>query len=291
MGLFNDYSHQTIPGMNSVLDILLIGVAEKESEAIGKQAEKELLVLESLLSRFNPSSETFALNKKAVNGWTNVSQELWNVLIECEKYRHLTLGYFNVGLGHLKADAVLSEGWHQPEIILGMDTRRFRFGNTSTSIDFGAIGKGLVLRKLKSILADFQVKNCFVSFGGSSLMAIGSHPAGRFWPVSLRENDENPIVFELTNQTVSISGAYQSQTEKFHVVHPYSGAIQCDNRLVYVQDDCPVRAEVLSTACIVAERQDYLSFIENLNPQKLIVFQRTQTNKLTIDYDYSRSVR
>ena len=220
-----------------------------------------------------------------------MSQELWNVLIECEKYRHLTLGYFNVGLGHLKADTVLQEGWCQPEIIPDMDTRRIRFGNTSTSIDFGAIGKGLVLRKLKSILADFQVENCFVSFGGSSLMAIGSHPAGRFWPVTLRENDDNPIVFELTNQAVSISGAYQSQPEKFHIVHPYTGAIQCDNRLVYVQDDCPVRAEVLSTACIVADRQDYPNLIEALNPQKLTVFHRTQTNKLTIDYDYSRSIR
>ncbi|WP_163712411.1 FAD:protein FMN transferase [Mangrovibacterium lignilyticum] len=280
--------------MNSVLDLVLIGVSEETATEMRRTVQREMSRLEKLLSRFNPEAETFAANQKAHNNWTGVSDALWDILQECERFNKLTLGYFNIGLGHFKKNAEtiptgISGGetvYSKPEIVLDYESRRVKFANRFTSLDFGAIGKGLLLKKVKTTLTDLEIENCFVSFGGSSILTLGKHPSGNAWPVSFRNDNGNSFVFHLNDHAVSISGARQGKEQIHHIINPIRLKLETSSRLVFVQDECPLRAEVLSTALVAAEENDFDQVINQFQPQKVSVFIQQKTNELKRIYEY-----
>ncbi len=69
-----------------------------------KKYSRRLIVLENLLSDYDPSAETCILNEKAQHQWVPVSDRLWDILTECRHYHDLTKGYFDIGSGwHKKA--------------------------------------------------------------------------------------------------------------------------------------------------------------------------------------------
>lgn len=288
------YSHQSIAGMNSVLDLVLIEVSDKTAAEISRVVRRDMNRLEKLLSRFDPKAETFAVNQKAQRQWTNVSAELWHILMECERFKKLTLGYFNIGLGRFKdkvatmANAI-SEGEEvrlKPQIELDHEGKRVRFVNYFTSLDFGAIGKGFLLTRVKATLIELGIENCFVSFGGSSILTKGRHPSGNAWPVSFRNDNGNQQVFHLNDHAVSISGVRQGKEQGYHIINPNTLKLETSSRLVFVQDECPVRSEALSTALVAAEVHDFIQIINRIKPQKVIVFSRQKTNELTRIYEY-----
>ncbi|RKD90322.1 FAD:protein FMN transferase [Mangrovibacterium diazotrophicum] len=281
------FTHQSIAGMNSVLDLVLIEVSETIATEICRTVKQDVFRLEKLLSRFDREGETFAVNQTAQHRWTSVSDELWDILQECERFKEQTLGYFNIGLGHFKgkAGATLKSltgeelGYMKPQIEYDHNGRSIRFANRFTSLDFGAIGKGFLLKKLKSTLADFGVANCFVSFGGSSILTKGKHPSGNAWPVSFRNGKGNQQVFHLNDHTVSISGARQGKQQCYHIVNPNTLKFEIRSRLAVVQDECPVRAEVLSTALVAANKSEFEEITSQFKPQKINVFNQPTANE------------
>jgi len=289
------FTHQSIAGMNSVLDLVLIEVSEATATEICRTVKQDMFRLGRLLSRFDQEGETFAVNQTAQHRWTSVSDELWDILQECECFKKQTLGYFNIGLGHFKgkAGATLNSltkdgvGFTKPQIEYDRESRSIRFANHFTSLDFGAIGKGFVLKKLKATLDDFGIANCFVSFGGSSILTKGKHPSGNAWPVSFRECKENKQIFHLNDHAVSISGARQGREQCYHIVNPNTLKSETSNRLVVVQDVCPVRAEVLSTALVAANEGEFDEITSQFKPQKINVFNQPTTNEETRIYETS----
>jgi len=288
------FTHQSIAGMNSVLDLVLIEVSETTATEICRTVKQDVFRLEKLLSRFDREGETFAVNQTAQHRWTSVSDELWDILQECERFKELTLGYFNIGLGHFKgkAGATLNSltkgelGSLKPQIEFDHESRSIRFANHFTSLDFGAIGKGFLLKRLNSTLHDFGIANCFVSFGGSSILTKGRHPSGNAWPVSFREGKENQQVFHLNDHAVSISGARQGREQCYHIVNPNTLKFEASRRLVVVQDECPVRAEVLSTALVAANESEFDQLTSQFRPQKINVFNQPTTNEETRIYEH-----
>ena len=290
------YSHQSFAGMNSVLDMILIDIPDKTAADIGQGIRQDMRLLEQLLNRFDPRSETYAINNQAQNGWVKVSDELWRIVLDCEKFNELTLGYFDIALGYFKKNAGTNnhnrircmEEDSKPGIKYGMESKQLKFTNGSTSLDFGAIGKGLLLGKLQARLCEFGIENCFVSFGGSSILTRGKHPSGGAWPVSFRNESDHPFVFNLNDHAVSISGAIQGNNHEHHIINPHRLTFQVNRRLVFVQDECPIRAEVLSTALIAATKDDFSTLTTRMNPQKVYVFNQLKTDELTIEYEYKK---
>ncbi len=288
------YSHQSFSGMNSVLDIILIDVSDKTANDISSRIQYEINKLELLLNRFNSKSETYHINDNAFNNWVKVSDELWAILVECKTYNELTLGYFNAGLGRLKDMnsqnpnfLIKDRSTHKNlSFELDINSKKVRYVNRYVSLDFGAIGKGLLLNQVCKIITEQGIKNCFVSFGGSSVLTKGKHPSGDCWPFTFRGAKSNPIVFNLNDHAVSISRTCPGNGEKHHIFNPNNPYHESTNRLVYVQDSCPIRSEVLSTALIVAAENDFNNLICSLKPQKVFVFTQGNTNKLTCIYKY-----
>ena len=281
--------------MNSSLDMVLTGTDNETADQISGLIERDAFRLEKVLSRFDQESETFQLNQLACGKWMGVSERLWEILQECEHYNSLTTGYFNVALGRFKQNrgrypTVLGERETNtaiPAIALDCERKAVRL-DQGASLDFGAVGKGLLLREVQKWLNRFEVKSGLISFGGSSLLAKGGHPYGSSWPVSWRDGMGHPTVFHLNETCASFSGAVQTNPEgsRPHIVHPKKLQFIENNRLVFVQSKCPVVAEVLSTSLVVANKEDFSDLISQTKPERAQVFKRTDHGELITEYDY-----
>ena len=272
--------YQSITSMNSSLDMIFPGIEYGDSQVVFKRIEKEAAKLETLLSCYDTEAETYQVNLKAREGWVTVSHPLWKILKECVYYNHLTLGYFDIGLKFFKQNPTLIHHNDRPELYgissieFRNESQSIRFQNKTTSIDFGAIGKGLLLKEIDKILTEFGVKHCFISFGGSSILTRGTHPHGTSWPVTLRNSSGDHNVFHLNNDSASFSGAILESSfgETYHIVHPKRLEMIQSKRLTFVQCKCPVLAEVLSTSLVAADTVDIPKIISNANPIKAHVF-------------------
>jgi len=274
--------HRTLPSMHSTLDILLTGISDDVAETLISSIQKESLTMEMLLSCFDPSSETWWVNIKAKEVPVPLSESLWSVLTECFQFHGQTRGLFDVGL---KACKTREEVLHDPRNI-GMKTiildERFhtvKFESSQSGFDFGAIGKGLLLRQIDKILDGFEVKNGFISFGGSSILTRGHHPHGGSWPIGLRSALGDLPIFYMNNHSASFSRTFPEGTDDCvgHIINPLSGMPVKTNRLAAILCECPVKAEVLSTAFIAAPFEDAKTMAENFKPSRAYLYEYDDT--------------
>lgn len=295
MAIAKEIFHNTISSMNSSLDMVFTGTDNETAQQASDLIEKDAYRLEKVLSRFDPEAETFNVNQSARGQWVVVSETLWKILMECERYCRLTAGYFNVVLGHFKRNGERGSALHEknetdteiPAISLNYERKAIRL-NHSASLDFGAVGKGLLLKEVQKWLNKFQIKSGLISFGGSSVLAKGEHPYGSSWPVSFRDGLNNPMAFHLNETCASFSSAIQTNYKGLqpHIVHPKKLQFVKNDRLVFVQDKCSVLAEVLSTTLVVANKNDFSDLISKLKPERVIVFKRTDHNELITMHNY-----
>ena len=94
-----------------------------------------------------------------------------------------------------------------------------------------------------------------MNFGNSSVLAVGTHPCGAYWPVGL----DNPFTKErvadlkLCDSSLSTSGNMPSHLR--HIVNPHTGAFVEDKKMVSVVAKDPVVAEILTTAFMIADEE------------------------------------
>jgi thiamine biosynthesis lipoprotein len=95
-----------------------------------------------------------------------------------------------------------------------------------------------------------------LNFGNSSTFALGTHPYGDHWPISV----EHPYfrgrcahTFELKDCALSISGKNGRGVE--HIIDPATGDHVVRDEMLAVTGPSPMACEVLSTALYVAPRE------------------------------------
>ncbi|MCQ2165742.1 MAG: FAD:protein FMN transferase [Bacteroidales bacterium] len=93
----------------------------------------------------------------------------------------------------------------------------------------------------------------FVDFGNSAILAIGHHPFGDSWRVSLPNPYNGAILdeFQIRDRALSTSGNTPGYTG--HIVHPLTGKANVERKIVSVTDRSALDAEVLSTALMIAD--------------------------------------
>ena len=86
-------------------------------------------------------------------------------------------------------------------------------------------------------------------------MALGHHPHGDCWKVSVMNSFTRlPLAeLELRNQTLSTSGNTPSYSG--HIVNPQTGEHNTDRKMVTVISGDSLDAEVLSTVLMIASEQ------------------------------------
>jgi thiamine biosynthesis lipoprotein len=276
--------------MHSVMDIIFPGLTDQAADVLFNKIQSEAVILENLMSDYDPSAETFILNEKAHHQWMPVSDRLWDILTECRHYYDLTNGYFDIG-----------SGWHKklPTGISGVevtglrlletdeDRRQIKFAAPEIALDFGGIGKGLLLRWADKLLTQNGVESCFISFGGSSILTRGHHPHGDHWPVAFRSRSDINPVFHMKNDFASFSqGTPGERNATAHIVNPYTNRSEGYFRVSGVQADCPVIAEVVSTVLILVSPEEAKSLTDRFLLKRAFVTGRDNNNQPVKEFYY-----
>lgn len=272
--------HRNYPCMNSVLDVVFTEIDTDLAGDLYTTIWQLAARYEKIMSCFDPKAEVYQLNVKAENDYHPVSSVLFEIIKECRQYHQLTHGYFDIGLRKFKENPDLipapGEKYGIETIQLNDEKQLVQLGSALTAIDLGGIGKGILLREIDKVLAANSVINCFISFGGSSILTRGSHPHGSGWPVSLRT--ENPdYTFYLTNHAASISESHPDGKNTSHIFNPHK-TVTGEKRLCFVQAQDPALAEVLSTTLIVAPVAEMEAIVKLSKVEKALVFDKSATN-------------
>lgn len=229
--------------MGTKFDIIIIGKTNNESEEIWIRIEQELRRLNFMMNRFDPASEISKINSQSINNEFKVSDEMWCILNNCKYYHEQTLGLFDITLKDFNT------------IQFNKRNKTISFSKSNIQLDLGGYAKGYGLKKIQKILEAYNIDQCFVNFGNSSILGIGNHPFGDAWKVSIENPfNINTIVDEISISNASLSVSGNTPSYSRHVVIPKSGKSEVDNKLVSVLMHDPLDAEVLSTAFLIASK-------------------------------------
>lgn len=244
--------------------------------------------IEFILSYFNPASDVAKINENAGKTFVVMNDELFSIIKTCLEYSEMTFGAFDITLRpvieHLKNDLssiseenIISD---MAQIELDEEKKTIHFKNDKMKIDFGGFGKGYALEKINSILENSSIKNVFISFGESSILAKGKRPDGDEWLVGIKDlyNSENSLhTFSLSNSSISTSSNYYVDDNgqlcnKINVINPFTKKPVEDLAIASVKSDSPLQAEILSTAFLVMDDEkikETLKQISNVEAVKI----------------------
>ncbi len=233
--------------MHTRMDLLLCMENPEISSWVVNEIKDEVQRLELLANRFDTQSELSKINRDASVLPVTISRELSGIISDCIDYYHLTDGCFNITVNSLEN---LKDTISLIELDLSVPSVYYR--HTGVQIDLSGYIKGYALRSVKKILLRYQISDALVSFGNSSIMAMGNHPSGKGWKVDCALFDEC-----LTTSGNSPDHLHIIQPETGKYVHPFSpiSVITAD----------PAIGEVLSTAlCVIADTEQRMALLEKL---------------------------
>ena len=257
--------------LNMVLAQPLLG-----GDFIFDQVVNEVNRLERKLSRFDPDSDISLINEHAGTQPVRVDTETANILWICRDYCQRTCGAFDITLPS-KADvlqkdkAAVSSNYsiRDHALIIDLESLTVAFSDPVVQIDPGGFGKGYAIGKIRDILKDNGIQNALVSFGESSILAMGHHPYGDCWKIGLADGSEH--VFELRDQALSTSGFHKETNNLigFHIISPQTlQPVESYSSISVVSPD-PLEAEILSTALFAWLDMDRV-FLDNFQDYQII---------------------
>ncbi len=141
------------------------------------------------------------------------------------------------------------------------------------SIDLGGIAKGFALDAVAADLRAAGFARGLLSFGQSSVWALGAPADARGWRLAVRDDEGDVIgVIELCDRALSASSSFGRSSEiggrrYGHVVDPRTGlAITEARRAIIVSRDATL-AEALSTALLVLSEEEARDVVEGENAE------------------------
>jgi thiamine biosynthesis lipoprotein len=229
--------------MHTRCEILLPFLAEEEARALVESVWSMVQAADRRYNRFLAGSALAEVNRKAAGEAVEVDDELFMILQLCETFRKATGGYFDVTAGSRVPDR---------EVILDPSAHTVRFSRPGMRMDLGGFAKGFVLEQaVREVSA--HADSALVSFGGSSVAAVGRHPLGAPWPVAVAHSyypGRTAHSFPLEGTALSVSG--KDPHGRGHIIDPETGNMLEKEGLVAVTGPSAMVAEVLSTALWVA---------------------------------------
>lgn len=270
--MYKEVFNNNFSAMGTRFGIVLPEISIAHGELVTQLIKDEIDRLENNISRYINSSKVSFLNKYAGRSPAAVDDELFELLKRCKEYNGLTFGAFDITL------KPIADYWNRLELeneapnngILsslvdqcGMDkielieeNRLVFFKNSNLQIDFGAVGKGFALEKVKEILSDNGIENAFISFGESSILTYGKHPNGDKWKIGIPSElnrNENVYVLEVNDCSISTSGNTVNNriAGRVNIINPFTGYPVKEKKSILAANPDPVLAEVLSTSLMV----------------------------------------
>jgi FAD:protein FMN transferase len=188
---------------------------------------QEIKRIEEKLSEFKESSIVSQINRNAGIKPVKVDEEVFSLLMRCQKITSLTQGAFDISVGPLKKkynfknstfamppqneiDAALQVVGFE-KIILNETNREVFLPYVGMHISFAAIGKGYAADCVKKIWIELGVDSGVISASGD-LTTIGTRPNKKNWDVGIAHPDnktEIALHIPVVNSSVATSGDYE----------------------------------------------------------------------------------
>ena len=256
-------AYSSLDAMHTRCEILLPFVPEDEARALVDSVWGMVQEADRRYNRFLPGSVLSDVNRKAAGEAVEVDEELFMILQLCETFRKATSGYFDVSAGSRVPDRAL---------LLDASTHTVRFSRPGMRLDLGGFAKGFVLEQAARAIAA-KAGCALLSFGGSSITAVGRHPLGAPWPVAVAHSyytNRTAHTFDLEDAALSVSG--KDPHGRGHIIDPATGNMLEKEGLVAVTGPSAMVAEVLSTALWVApadKRGDILAAFDGYRASEI----------------------
>jgi thiamine biosynthesis lipoprotein len=253
--------------MGTAFEVFIAGSDVSYAGQAAQAVFAEVSRLESLFSRFNPSSEIGQINRLKAGETLRIGLETYECLRTAERVRDETRGAFDINFR--KRRALLGRSGFEVHSdasgygirigsgILGQDAE-------GVDLDLGAIGKGFALDRAASILSDWDVEHFLIHGGTSTAAAAGSAPGlgpgETGWPVGIGGRwiiQGMPKRVLLRGRALSGSG---TEVKGRHIQDPKTGGPSDRNLAAWVSHSAATEADALSTAFMimsVGEIKDY----------------------------------
>ncbi|MFA7290379.1 MAG: FAD:protein FMN transferase [Melioribacteraceae bacterium] len=283
-----DIYHNSFFSMGTRFNVVFPFCNDDLGEHIFSLIKNELNRIESKYSYFDRESFLFRINKSAYLNEFWLDEETYDLLSNCRECNSLTNGKFDITLRPVieslneekseNENIQLGSNLGFKNIIINDKNKSIRFENEFVKIDFGAIGKGYGLHKISNYLDDYEIKDVFISFGGSSILTKGKHPNGDCWKVSIPDlnNQLKPShVFNIKDGSLSISSNYYYGDNgkirfKNSIIDPESYKPMEEKKLSAIYSSSPLEAELLSTGIMLLEKEEIEKIIK-LKPELKIL--------------------
>ena len=211
--------------MGTPVAITARGDDEAHTRTAMRAAFREIRRLETLLTVWNPDSETSRLNLDAGGAPRAIAPELADVLRTAQRLGRETGGAFSVLVGPV-VDAWRAAEPDAPDAAqlarttaladprgLVLDAHgRAALRHAGMRVDLDGIAKGVAADRALALLRAHGVHAAIVNLGGSSMAAFGDAGDGaRGWPVELPPSAaaaaSDPAVVRLVDEALSVSAS------------------------------------------------------------------------------------
>lgn len=295
------YYHNAFMAMATRCHVVFPGIEEDKGSLVFHQIKKEVLDIEERLSIFKSRSEAAMINSMANTKPLPLSIELYELLKNCKKFHKITGGGFDITLRPLgnywkeregneisnkKVTEYLSYTGME-NVILDDKEKTVFLKKKELQIDFGGIGKGYALEKIHYMLQKYSIKHAFISFGESSVLTAGSHPAGNCWKIGIKnffKPEESIHTFMVRYGSVSTSSNFYVKdngelSHHKHIIDPRKGHPVEEMISVSVCSGSPLIAEMLSTAILVSPDEAVPSILKAVDKETKAIKIRYHSDK------------
>jgi len=280
--------------MGTRFSITLFDAEKGTAESAAQAAFLRIAKLDDILSDYKADSELTRLSESPVNQPVAISEDLFNVLEQSEKYSKLTDGAFDVTVGPLvrlwrfsRKRKILPDPREIERAQQGVGYGKLRLDRQSMTatllapnmrLDAGGIGKGYAADQALVVLKKRGITRALVAASGD--IAVGDPPPGeRGWRVAVASMDSstNETGLVLRNCGISTSGDIEQFVEingvrYSHIVDPVTGLGLTNRIQATIVAPNATTTDALDTGVSVLGPQRGLKLVDSLPHTAAIIF-------------------
>ena len=285
---------RTVKLMGSRFDITMVASDSITANRYIDDAVAEIKRIETLISSWNPDSQTSLINKNAGIKPVVVDQELIDLILRAIQISKITNGAFDISYASVdkvwRYDGTMT---HKPtaeeisnsiakigyqNILVDKDAKTVYLKLEGMKIGFGAIGKGYAADKTRKLLIGKGVKAGIINASGD-LTTWGKQPDGKDWMVGITNPLNKDHVFSwfpIIDAAVATSGNYEKFVEfdgvKYsHIIDPRTGYPSTGLTSVTIFAKSAELCDALATSVFITGVEVGLDMINQLKGVECII--------------------
>jgi len=254
----------------------------------------EVVRIEQVISSWDPTSYTSAINAQAGQRPVKVPSELFELIRRAKKISVLSEGAFDISYASLDKVWDFQKEYATPppdaeifrsvelvnynNIILNAADSTVFLLEEGMKIGFGAIGKGYAANRARGLMIANGATSGVVNAGGD-LIAWGTKPNGESWSVGIADPEAKNSVrylLDVNDMAVVTSGNYEKyvyiQDERYcHIIDPRTGwPVKGTHSVTIFCPDAEL-ADALATTVFVLGAKAGLAFVEQLQDVECLI--------------------